>query len=322
MKSRWLRLIRIHTASLTQGVVLLGLMLTNHWTWIHFGAFVLFGILFHAAGFIDNDIHDFKYDRDDNSKQHFPLVSGEISLKQAKRVYFGLTLITLLLGLILSNLKLGAIIFLFTAFVFGHIYNRRCKQDLFSPFYITASLISLPLFSYFSLSEVTTAAIVWTVLYIAFLMLFQSSIEGTMKDIGSDKVSLIKTLGTNIDSVDSIHVSFKTKILAWSLKIPAFIIFAVVLHLVQTDLICLILGLAMILTTAWAVYRLIKSGYYDHHRRVRLCAIIEVFTYTLIVIGLQGVLGWWIMIILIFYPYFWYLILNQLTWGTWITPRV
>jgi len=322
MKSRWLRLIRIHTASLTQGVVFIGLMLSPHWSWYHVGLFSIFGILFHAAGFVDNDIRDFPYDQEDKVKQHFPMVSGEITLKQAIIVYRALTLISLLFGVVLSNLRFWSLFFLFTAFVFGHIYNRRCKKDIFSPLYITASLISLPLFSYYALSDHLSLFAGLAVLYIAFLMLFQSSIEGYLKDIGSDKVSLVKTLGTNYTDSGSIDVSMKTRLLAWSLKIPTFVIFIVIAFSAETHKLLFILGFVVILGTIWAIIKLTESGRYENEKRVRFCAIIEVLTYTLLVFGLQGVLNWWALYFLILYPYVWYVVLNRLTWETLITPRV
>ena len=322
MTSPWLRLIRIHTASLTQPVILLGLVLADvriGWRWI---PYALFAVIYHAGGFLQNNILDFRHDKLDPAKAHFPLISGEVSLGHAKGLFTGLTVLTLLLGLGLSQGRWLSIIFLISVMGFGWLYNYRCKRDVLSPAYIAAAFVSLPVFSYFAHALRLTPLVIWTLSYIAFLMLFQIAVEGYMKDIQSDKVSLLKRLGTTYHEDGRVEVGFRTKLLAWSLKVPGLILFIIIWRLSGSDTYSLWLGLTFASGIGGASYMLLKSGMFDNRKRVRLCAIIEVLSYILLVIALQGKMGWSTAIFFIFYPIGWFILLNRLTWNTWITPRV
>ena len=191
MTSPWLRLIRIHTASLTQPVVLLGLVLADvriGWRWI---PYVLFALIYHSGGFLQNNILDFRHDKLDPAKVHFPLISGEFSQGKAKGLFTCLTILTLLLGLGLSQGRWLSILFLVSLMGSGWLYNYRCKRDVLSPVYLAAAFVSLPLYSYFAYAHRLPPLVIWTLSYMAFLMLFQIGVEGYMKDIQSDDVSLV-----------------------------------------------------------------------------------------------------------------------------------
>jgi len=92
MKIRpFLKLIRIHTSSLTQRCVLLAAILAGERRIPILIAYALWVILFHAVGFVDNNIEDYKHDRKDPAKKHFPLVTGEASLRQTKTFCYSLS---------------------------------------------------------------------------------------------------------------------------------------------------------------------------------------------------------------------------------------
>lgn len=322
MTSRWLRLLRIHTSSLTQAAVLLGLVMagiTDWWLWLC-GA--LFAVVYHASGFIFNNIRDLKHDRQDPAKKHFPLVSGEIPLTQAKRLYFSLTLITLLIGIWLSTGHVLSLFFLISAVFFGHLYNWRSKKEIISPLYITLAFISLPLFSYFAHTPRMSLLMGLVILYMIFLMMFQIAVEGYMKDIDSDRVSLLKWMGTKYSEEGKITINRATKVFAWSLKVPVVIIFLLIWAESQSSRIGLVLGFLLVGGLTWSSIKLLESGSFDNAKRVRHCAVVEVLTYVLLVVALQGHLGWAALIFFVVYPIGWFLSFNRLTWGTLVTPRV
>lgn len=322
MTSRWLRLIRIHTASLTQPIVLLGIFAAGVRDWKLYFLYAVFAVVYHAAGFVQNDICDYAQDRQDTVKKHFPLISGEISLKQAKYLYYVLVSATIISGLFLSNGRALSLLFLFVSVGLGYLYNIRSKKDIFSPLYIAAAFISLPLFSYYAHAEKGSNVIVALVLYLAFLMLYQIGIEGYMKDITSDKVSLLTRLGTVYTQDEQVNVNSTTKRFAWCLKIPTFFLFYIIGWLCNSNIISMTIGSILILFNIWASWKLLESGFYNNHARVRLCSIIEVVTYSMLIFALHGMLGWHGVAVFILYPYFWFFVLNRLTWKTWITPRV
>lgn len=322
MTSRWLRLLRIHTSSLTQPVVLLGLVLAGVKVGWMYPVFALFAVIYHAAGFIQNDIYDHRQDQSDPAKKHFPLVTGEISIKQARLLYIILTLLLLLGGLKLSNGRPAAILALIGAVLFGILYNVRSKTDLFSPLYIAAAFVILPVFSFYSYARHLNSLTLAVIGYLFFLMLFQIGVEGYMKDLSADRVSLLHRLGTQTLPDGTLHVSTATRWFAWMLRLPALILMVIIASLAGTSPLGLILACLFMLGNGWATVRLLRGGRYNQHKRVRFCAIIEVFTYSQLICALQGLLGWTGTAVFILYPYIWFLILNQLTWKTWITPRV
>lgn len=322
MTSRWLRLVRIHTSSLTQPTVLLGLALAGvAGPWLY-AVFAVFAILYHAAGFVHNDIRDDREDREDPAKRHFPLVSGEITLAQAKGVYRALTLLMLMLGCVLSGGSVPSLLFLFAAFGLGWLYNIRSKRDVLSPLYIAIAFVCLPLFSYFAHAHRPSPALIGTALYAFFLMFFQIAVEGYMKDIASDKVSLLHRLGTRMNPDGTLHVGSGTRWFAWFVRLPVVVLFFVIAKAAGTQPAGLVLGILFILGNVWASWRLLGSGGFDNPKRVRLCALIEVFTYSQWILALQGLLGWGGVAFFLLYPYAWFVVLNRLTWKTWITPRV
>ena len=322
MTSRWLRLIRIHTSSLTQPVVLLGVVLAGIRSWTLWFLYALFAVVYHAAGFLHNDISDYRHDKQDAAKAHFPLISGEVSSRQANVLLGIMTGITLFLGLGLSRGRWLSVIFLLTAVGFGWLYNFRCKKDAASPLYITTAFVSLPLFSCFAFRQHLSLLMIWTLCYMAFLMLFQIAVEGYMKDILTDKTSLLKILGTQIQNNNQIHVSVTTKLFSWGLKVPGLILFFIIWHKSESGIASLILGSMILIIIIGTVHALMKSGPFDNRRRVRFCAIIELFSYSLLIFALQGKLGWGMTGFFILYPVAWFILLNRLTWKTWITPRV
>ena len=322
MTSRWLRLIRIHTASLTQPIVLLGLFVAGVEDWKLYLFFAAFAVIYHAAGFVQNDICDYAQDSQDTAKKHFPLISGEISLKQAKYLYYVLVSATIIIGILLSNGRALSLLFLIISVGFGYIYNIRSKKDVFSPLYIAGAFIALPLFSYYSHVTELSNVIVALVLYLVFLMLYQIGIEGYMKDFTSDNVSLLGRLGTVYTKDGRVNVNTTTKWFAWFLKVPTFLLFYIIGWICQSDVFSMALGTILMLCNILASWKLLESGPYNNHKRVRLCSIIEVVTYSQLIFALQGMLGWHGVAVFILYPYFWFFVLNRLTWKTWITPRV
>jgi hypothetical protein len=106
------------------------------------------------------------------------------------------------------------------------------------------------------------------------------------------------------------------------LRVPLIVFMIVIAYLAETSPAGWILAALFSLGSVWATHRLLAEGFYDNRQRVRMCALIEVFTYSQLIFSLQGMLGWAGTLAFIVYPYLWFLILNRLTWKTWITPRV
>jgi len=186
----FLKLVRIHTSSLTQGGILLAAVLAGERRIPILIAYALWAVLFHAVGFLDNNIEDYEHDRKDPAKKHFPLVTGEVSLKQAKIFCYTGMLLAFLLGAWMAEFRLLPVAFLLLTFTFGRLYNALSKRSIFSPVY------SLVLFAYYSRYHGCdfNPLIMLFMLYTFFLMFWQIAWEGYIKDI----VNLLRIMGCKV----------------------------------------------------------------------------------------------------------------------------
>lgn len=322
MTSRWLRLLRIHTAALAQGLVLVGLGLSGARDWTTWLLFALLAVAYHAAGFVHNDICDVEHDKSDPAKSHFPLVSGEVSLRDARLLYAGLLVTVLVLASYLSRGRAAPLLCLAGAVVAGHVYNFRAKSDPASAAYAAVAFTCLPLAAYYAHADRCSVLMVLVAAYVALMMVFEIGVEGCMKDIDSDEVSLLRALGCCLLEGGNVRVSGAARAFSWLLKAPAFALFVVMWRESGSHIAALVAGLHLAGVVVWATRRLLADGAFERQRRIRMCVIIEVLTYTMLVLAVQGSLGWGRVVLLIAYPYAWYVVLNRLTWATTITPRV
>jgi len=324
MKIRpFLKLVRIHTSSLTQGGVLIAAILAGERRIPILIAYALWAILFHAVGFVDNNIEDYEHDRKDPAKNHFPLVTGEVPLKQAKTFCYTGMLIAFLLGIWMAEFRLLPVAFLLLTFTFGRLYNALSKRSIFSPVYISGSFTSLVLFAYYSRyggCDLNPLIALFT-LYTFFLMFWQTAWEGYTKDIESDRVNLLRVIGCKVQN-GIFEPSTIGKIFGWGFRLPTVIIGLAILFVTGGEPIALLGFATLSVGVLYSAYRLVKKRRYDHGETVMYCAVTEVLVYFSIVIALHRVLGTLATLTLIFYPIIWFITLNRLTWKTWITPRV
>ena len=135
--------VRIHTSPLTRGGIVLAVISAGERRILVLIAYALWAILFHAVGFMDNNIEDYEHDKKDPAKKHFPLVTGEVTLRQAKAFCYTGMLIAFILGVFMAEFRLLPVAFLLLTFTFGRLYNALSKRSLFSPVYISGSFTSL-----------------------------------------------------------------------------------------------------------------------------------------------------------------------------------
>jgi len=319
----FLKLVRIHTSSLTQGGVLLAAILAGERRIPILIAYALWVILFHAVGFVDNNIEDYKHDKEDPAKKHFPLVTGEVSLKQAKAFCYTGMLSAFLLGVWMAEFRLLPVAFLTLTFTFGRLYNTLSKRSIFSPVYISGSFTSLVLFAYYSRysgCDFNPLIMLFT-LYTFFLMFWQIAWEGYIKDIESDRINLLRVIGCRVQN-GTFKPSTLGKIFGWGFRLPTIIIGLAILYVTGGEMVAWIGFVALSASVLYSAHRLVKKRRYDHGETVMFCAVTEVQVYFSIVLALKKVLGTPATLTLIFYPIIWFITLNRITWKTWITPRV
>jgi len=152
-------------------------------------------------------------------------------------------------------------------------------------------------------------------------MFWQIAWEGYIKDLESDRVNLLRVIGCKVWS-GTFEPSTIGKIFGWGFRLPTIIIGLALLWVTGGEWVTWLGFAALSAGVLYSAYRLVKKRRYNHGDTVMYCAVTEVLVYFSIVIALHGVLGIIATLTLIFYPILWFIILNRITWKTWITPRV
>ena len=319
----YLKLLRVHTACLTMAGAMLGAVVAGERNPLILFLFALWSFLYHGWGFIQNNLFDVEYDRKDPAKQHFPLVNGSMSVRRAWMVDHLFFLLMLVLGLYMFMLKrnLLAMVFLFGSMGFGTLYNKYSKRTLLAPLFITAAFTAIPLFSFFAISSTLTLPILLIALYTVFLMLFQISVSGFLKDIGSDRVNLLRKFGTSVES-GILMVSKNTDLYGWVLVYAKALTILVSLWVFGPEPLATLISGGCLIVVGYLSFKLLESGKFDNAKKVRQMSLIEIFSYLALVLVLQGLLGWILTLFFVIFPITWFVLMNRLTFGTLIRPRV
>ena len=328
----WFTFLKMHTSNLTQVGAMLGPLLAGVRDIPTLITFALWGFLYHAWGFTENNIQDYEYDLKDPAKQHFALIKGEIPLSTAKNVNHILFVLTLFGGVMLTNLKESILvigphwiplIFLFMSMSTGMLYNRLCKKSLTAPLFIAIAFTSVPLFTYFCRAQELNLPIILVSIYTIFLMLFQIAFEGYLKDLESDPVNLLRAWGAKIVIDESPKLNIGRQAYFWgTLKIVNMMIGLILLLLIDTSAYAEVLFFFMWMGTLIVFYKLVDIKY-DNKKVTSNAARMEILTYFALILALQGILDWTITITLVIYPIVWFVVFNRLTWGSrFLNPKV
>lgn len=285
-------------------------------------AWALFGLLFHAFGFLQNNLFDYELDKKDPSKAHHPMITGEIKYLDAARldVVLAVGMILYLLALTWGNWY-SQLLFL-PCFILATVYNLLCKKSLLGPLYITVSFTILVFVPFVNYTR-TVTPLMWLLgALTAFLMLFQISVSGYLKDMKqTDEVNLLRAMGSKLEGENlklSLQAVAYAEALAW---IKAFILLAMIV-VAGTATWAYLGALAVSMGFIWLSVKLVSPGPFEHDRRVKQMAIVEVLSYFSLVFALEGVIGWMGVAALIVLPMLWFVALNRVMWQTAVTPRV
>ncbi|MBN1538628.1 MAG: UbiA family prenyltransferase, partial [Candidatus Thermoplasmatota archaeon] len=207
----WLQLFRSHTSPLEMSITITGAALAVGTIWdIKVLLFLIFGWLYHNAGYGHNSAEDFiqGYDIDDPHKSHHPLQRGAIDPQVARYACIVLIFISFVYGIFISEMNWTAMVILAVMTFMGALYNVAGKRmkGKFIPIAVAHSLL-FPFAFFGSGGSITTlsgypyfrealglAAILGTG-YLVLQIIYQIMIEGDLKDIEMNEASFLKTLG-------------------------------------------------------------------------------------------------------------------------------
>lgn len=285
-------------------------------------AWAFFALLFHAFGFLQNNIFDYDYDKKDPSKAHHPLMTGEITVERAMGLDVLLCLATVALQIALSLGNPIPTIVLLISILFGTLYNYLCKRTLLGPLLITASLSTLVMVPYLSYAS-TLSPLMWLlVAFTAFLMLYQISVSGYLKDFKqTDEVNLLRAMGSRLEG-DDLKLSLQAKAYAYTLTSIKFLLSGAIAVGLRTVTWAFLGAGSMAVAFLLMSSKLTESGPFKHDKRVKQMALVEVLSYFALVFAVEGAIGWMGVAALVLLPMLWFVVMNRIIWGTRLTPRV
>lgn len=315
----WLKFSRIHTAAATISSILLGYYLGGGQV-LSVGTviFMAFGLLFHWAGFADNNLQDFKFDIADPMKEHFPL-GRTIDRKKAEKLVGLLFLVGIMFAAGLSWGDYFPFFIFLTSLGFGLLYNRVNKTSLWAGVFIGLCFSLLPLFSFYLTARYVDELIVWVSIYAFAQVWFQNAISGSLKDLASNEYNPLRALGAKVED-GLLHMPDRAKWFSLSTKFLGFIPLLMASFLVGFGF-WTYSGLVLF-ALAWLLsVDMVGETYFNNMKLKKAMAIIEILTVYAVVLACYPVIGL-ASFFIIGFSITYFVVMNRLTWGTVITPNV
>lgn len=347
----FLRIFRVHTTPATVLLVVPFLLLggSSLSTALGFAVF-LWSILVHWFGYGENSVMDFYggFDQGDMGKQHFPLVSGRVSLNTALMVVHTLGIVTAMCTVAVCLLSSGtrelSLAFFLLALACGHAYNDglgKCTVLKFIP--LTGFAVFLSAGAYFlstppytsierilfwipSVLGLTIARQTRDILlllglgYVSFGSVYQIAWLGELKEIQHPKeANLLRKLGCRVE--DDVFNAGRSRLVGDISKILqmafGFAVCSVINHPVSWVSLGILAPLALHLHNETA-----RKRKWDRNGTLTYSALVEVCSILLFPFLLSPVIGFHTCLFLTSFSLLWFVIANRALWGTTIRPQV
>jgi len=268
-------------------------------------------------GFVLNDYADVELDKLINELHGKPLVSGDISKKNAIAICVFSILFTFLFifilwhGETLDNFKFAALICIFLAGILGSFYNLYGKKIVGSDFLVAISVAFVFLFGALSFGEPTIFT--WIIFLLTFNNLtHMNAIEGGIKDADHDCMMGVKNIalssGVKVDG-DKIFIPLYFKVFGMGIRsFSAFLLFVPFIFYGCGYYMWQLIILAI--ATVGAIYfsvKLLSIKTFDRNTIRKYIGIQSFLRYSLVPIMLISVIGAMYSIILIVFPIVWYI---------------
>ena len=284
----WLQLFRAQTAPATLLLVLVPYLTNAYFFDIRTLILAFYCILIHYFSFGHNSLMDtaMGYDIADPSKQHHPLISGEIKLPTAHKViHFGQMLLTFL-GVCVSfafstnpSLALATFSMLMVS---GYAYNcGLSKESLLGFLPISLCFTCLGAWAWF-LSHSSIDRLGWLLLaYFFMTILFQICWSGHLKELEvKERSNILTKMGAKVDVTwkgGKVFVPSKAWVYAWFIK--AFnIILGGLLCFYNFTLVRLVCWVLLASLTLFYLRELTKPRVYRRNRELLNMSVMEILT--------------------------------------------
>ena len=292
----------------------------------------IIGAFASVFGFLINDYVDIELDRFVDELKKKPLVSGEISKKNALIIAFYLAFTTFFfIGLLWYNqsldyYKLIALICIILAGILGAFYDVYGKQVVGSDFFVAISVSLIFLFGALSFGQPTM--IIWIIFILTFEnILYMNVIQNGIKDADHDYKLGVKnialTLGVKVrENTIVIPRSFQAfgfglRLFAAALFFVPFVVFGYEYYLWQMILLGVLIVVYLFLDT-----KLLRLKTFNRRQIRKLIGIQSFLRYSLVPVMLFKIIGILPSILLILIPILWYIIFTPFLGEKLFKPRM
>lgn len=335
MKIReYLKLARSFNAVLTGVSPVMGALAMGQYDIFFLFLLFLVGFLGHTYGFVLNDIVDYKIDRSSKEISDRPLISGTISIKNAKVFAFLSLMAAFAVSLYIAYTTkiLFPIVILAISGFFITIYNLVSKKYPFTDIFVSLGIFFLILYGSVTVAGTFSAItpLVWIVCILGSIQaLFMQIVAGGMKDVENDFKKGARTLairmGVRVVN-GNLKVSLGYKLLAYTIQLvnillvflPFYFIWHVqdpsILQYFQWTVICVIALLMFFLS-----HKLLSMKRFDRMKARKLIGSHYITNFALVPIMLMMLTPW--VGLLVFFPAFGFILSNIILHGTVLQPK-
>ena len=288
-----------------------------------------FSVIF---GFVLNDYADVELDRLVKELQKKPLVSGEVSRKNAVAISVFCIMFAFLFAFILwrgtnfDDFKFAAILCIILAGVLGSIYNLYGKKIAGSDFLVAISMAFVFLFGALAVGEPTL--ITWVVFLLTFNQtIHMNAVEGGIKDSDHDHIMGVKNIALSSGvkvSGNKITIPSHFKVFGMGIRLlSAFLVFVPFVFYNYDYYLWQIIILALVtLIFLYFSAKLISIKKFDRSKIRKFIGIQSFLRYSIVPIMLISIIGLTSSVILIIFPIVWYIVFTPLLGEKLFRPRM
>jgi len=326
----WLQLFRSHTSPLEMLIASSGAALATGtlWSW-EVLLFLIFGWLYHNAGYGHNSVEDYirGFDKDDPHKSHHPLQRGAINPRSARTVTLVMIVLSFIYGAIIGGIEPLQLSLLAVLTLMGFVYNIYGKRMgiKFLPIAIAHSLL-FPFAFFGSGGSSDPSSLFWVAVlatvYLIFQIIYQIMIEGDIKDIDMSESSLLGKLGVRLEGKMFLS-SAGARVFSAGIKVISMALLFGALFIQKAMVNDYLLVGSFSLVLLFLDRKLMKPGKWDHTTCLRTMALMEVSSTFALVAAVAPTMGgplpaFGLMLLGIAY----FVVLNRFLWGTGLVPKV
>jgi 4-hydroxybenzoate polyprenyltransferase len=332
MIREYLKLARSFNAVLTGISPVMGAIAMGHYDFITLFLLFFIGFFGHTFGFVFNDIIDYNIDKSSKEISDRPLISGTISLRNARIFAFSSMVIAFLICLYLAikTEHFYSLLILAISAFFIVLYDLVSKKFPFTDFFVAFGVFFLIMYGASVVGDSLTT-LTWIVCTLgAIQVLFMQMITGGMKDIENDFYRGAHTLairmGVRINE-GKLLVSKSFKTLAFGIQlvdlIVVFLPFFVVWNIQTLSPFQYVQWASLILVGIlmfYLSYKLLTMERFERKRARMLIGSHYMINFTLVPIMLMTQSNPWPGI-LMFFPGLGYIFSNLVLHGTLLQPK-